>query len=988
MFNIPLQKHSIARRFILYIVLFSSVITIIITALQLYRDYNIDLNLIQTELKQVESVHLDSLTAALWASNTKLLQTNIEGVLQNRDIQYVEIRDTEKIWVKAGEIKGINNIQRSYTMNYLHRNKNINIGNLTVNVSLDGVYQRLYDTVWVILISNAVKTSLVALFIAFLFYRLIARHLTTISVFSEKHDPFLNNEPLLLDRNSKKHDEFDSVVKAINDMHLRLHDQLFEINQQKQYLSQTLNSIGDAVITTDKKGNVTRLNPVAEQLTGWTNEDVQGQSLKTIFPIVNTSTREAIINPVEKVLTTGETVYLSNHTTLIAKDGKEYQIADSAAAIRNGDEILGMVLVFNDVTEQYHMREALHESEQRLRQLAENLNQVFWLGSPDWNEIIYISPAYEKRWGFSAKYLYQDARAWLDAIHPDDLVQVLEDIPKDTKEIKGCIEFREYRIQKKDGEIIWISAKAYPVYDKDGKLIRIAGIAEDITRRKYDEQKLRLSNEKFSSIFHTSPAGITITYLNSGLLIEMNPAFEKIFGYSAEDITNKNIIELKLWGSTDLRDRVMSQLQKHKFIHEPKLEINNKEGSTLILNASFTLIQLNNKDVVMSSFVDITKQIQQEEQLRRSQKMDALGKLTGGIAHDYNNMLGVILGYSELLKDMLSEHPQLEGYVDEISHAGERGAKLTKKLLSFSKNKTSDTEKLDINKLLLGEQHMLEKTLTARIKLEFIFENNLWPVCLDESELEDAILNMCINAMHAIKNNGHLTIETSNIRLSSADGEELGLAAGDYARLRISDTGCGMDNETKEKIFDPFYSTKGDEGTGLGLSQVYGFVNRCHGSIKVDSKLEQGTQFTLYFPRYLGDDVHNEQDDVAHGASFKGKESILIVDDEPALLNLTREILRLQGYQVFCAAGAQQALEIMSTEHVDLLISDVIMPDMDGYALARVVKEKYPKIKIQLASGYSGKHHLEQTDNELSKKLLNKPFTTKMLLEKIQTLLQ
>jgi len=233
-------KSPIGRRLMIYIVLFSSLVTLIITAAQLYRDYNIDIKHIHSELEQIENVHLNSLTAAMWASNKKLLQTSIEGIIKIQDMQYVEIRDGKEIWARAGEVKGKNIIQRSYPLLYLHRNEDINIGTLTVNVSLDGVYQRLLDKVWVILISNGIKTTIVALFIYFLFYRMVTRHLSTISEFSQKNDSLTNNASLFLDRKNKRHDEFDVVVQSINDMHSRLRDQLQEINQQKQYLAQTI----------------------------------------------------------------------------------------------------------------------------------------------------------------------------------------------------------------------------------------------------------------------------------------------------------------------------------------------------------------------------------------------------------------------------------------------------------------------------------------------------------------------------------------------------------------------------------------------------------------------------------------------------------------------------------------------------------------------------------------------------------------------------
>ena len=982
------MKSYIARKLILYTVLFSSAITLIITTAQLFTEFQYDVKDINKRLEQIKTSYQESITQSVWVSDKEQLQTILDGITELPDIVYSQINTDDNENIISGVLPQGESIEFKIDLHYSYNGQDIHIGKFIVVASLDDVYHRLINRLWVILLSNALKTALVVLFIYFIFSRLVTRHLSKISQFSEHQNALSNNKKLTLDRNTKKHDELDTVVESINDMHQRLNEQVQEINKQKQYLSQTLNSIGDAVITTDDEGRVTSLNPVAEQLTGWSSDEAHKQPVKNIFPIIDASTREAIPNPVEKVLSSGETVHLSNHTTLIAKDGNEYQIADSAAPILNKDKILGMVLVFNDVSKQYQMREALYESEQRLRQLAENLNEVFWLGSPDWNEIFYISPAYERCWGYSAEELYKNPRLWLDAVHPDDKEQVIEDIPETTEGIKDHINFREFRLQKPDGKILWIKARAYPVYDDNGKVIRIAGVAEDITRRKHDEQKLQLSNEKFSTVFQSSPAGIFITDISTGLILDANKSIEKILGFTPEETIGNSTISLNIWKNIEDRNRVMSQLPAEKNIHEPKVEINHKSGKTIILSIDFALININNKDLVVSSFIDITQRIQQEEQLRRSQKMDALGKLTGGIAHDYNNMLGVVLGYSEILKDMLNEQPKLQAYVEKISHAGERGAKLTKKLLAFSKNKSSDVEKFNINTLLQEEQHMLEKTLTARIKLELKLEDKLWPVCLDESELEDAILNISINAMHAIENHGQLTIETSNKQINAVEAEGLGLQTGDYVRLSITDTGCGMDQATKEKIFDPFFTTKGELGTGLGLSQVYGFTSRCNGAIKVDSKPGHGSKFTLYLPRYLGEDSYKYQAKIKNSSGLKGKESILVVDDEPALLELTCEILRQREYQAFAANDGKTALHILESEHIDLLISDIIMPEMDGYALAAIVKEKYPDIKIQLASGFSDGLRQDQVDKELAQNVLQKPYDSQTLLKRIRELLQ
>jgi len=389
---------------------------------------------------------------------------------------------------------------------------------------------------------------------------------------------------------------------------------------------------------------------------------------------------------------------------------------------------------------------------------------------------------------------------------------------------------------------------------------------------------------------------------------------------------------------------------------------------------------------ICSISTDITEFKRQNDKLRRSQKMDALGKLTGGIAHDYNNMLGIMLGYNELLENELRGKPNLTKYTHEIQRAGERSSKLTHKLLAFSRKKSSDLESLNINKILREDQNMLEKTLTARITLAFDFADDLWNVYLDSNDLEDAIVNMSINAMHAIKDSGNLTFKTLNETLDKQDAKALGVSPGNYVKLSVIDTGCGIDPSIVDKIFDPFFTSKGEKGTGLGLSQVYGFVESSDGHITVQSEPDQGTCFSLYFPQYLD---KSEQAPVREGniEDISGNESILIVDDEISLLNLTSEIVSNQGYRVFRAHGARQALEILENESIDLLISDIIMPDVDGYQLAVMVKEKYPRVKIQLVSGYSDDRHLGMIDDNLHKNLIYKPFHSDVLLQRVRKLL-
>ena len=266
-----------------------------------------------------------------------------------------------------------------------------------------------------------------------------------------------------------------------------------------------------------------------------------------------------------------------------------------------------------------------------------------------------------------------------------------------------------------------------------------------------------------------------------------------------------------------------------------------------------THIELNRvrKDLLNQNDSLLIEQNKKDEQLRRSQKLEALGKLTGGIAHDFNNILGIVLGYSELLMSHLKDNDQLIQYAKHIFDAGERGQKITQKLLSFKHNKTAQAEVININDVLKNQQSVLQKLLTTRIKLLLQMDEQLWTTSLDKSDLEDALLNMCINAMHAMPDGGELVLKTQNIKLDTSGAGAFNVPAGQYAGISVKDNGAGMSQQTQKRIFDPFFTTKGEKGTGLGMSQVYSFIERSEGDISVNSVLGEGTEILLYFPRKI-----------------------------------------------------------------------------------------------------------------------------------------
>ncbi len=511
------------------------------------------------------------------------------------------------------------------------------------------------------------------------------------------------------------------------------------------------------------------------------------------------------------------------------------------------------------------------------------------------------------------------------------------------------------------------------------------------TEAELEKIKTNEAIQKLSLAVEQSPNAIIITD-NKGIIEYVNPSFTQTTGYSFEEVLNKNPSfiqsgEMPKEFYQDLWETIQAGKVWEGVFH-------NKRSNGDLFWDEAKISPITNVKGEITHYLgvqtDITDKKQIEQQLRRSQKMDSLGKLTGGIAHDYNNMLNVILGYTELLEMVLTEDSgdKVKEFIGEIKHAADRGASLTKKLLSFSRQESAKPEQVDINELLSESKNMLEKTLTARVNLTFDLVSSIWPVYLDKNDLEDAILNICINAMHAMPDGGDLTLSTFNGSLAEDEAKVLNLTPGDYVQLSISDTGCGISENMLNQIFDPFFTTKGDMGTGLGLTQVYGFVKRAKGILTIDSSVNVGTYLLLYFPRYFED---KHKGDITGGietvTDTKGHESILIVDDEVAICDLSNNILSTKGYKTYIAHSGKEALEVIRNNKIDLLLSDVIMPNMDGYKLAAIVREKYPDIKIQLVSGYDDDRKRTKEDEQLADKLLSKPYSAKELSSTIRHLL-
>ena len=531
--------------------------------------------------------------------------------------------------------------------------------------------------------------------------------------------------------------------------------------------------------------------------------------------------------------------------------------------------------------------------------------------------------------------------------------------------------------------------------------IYCAVIKENIQQpyRKLQESNLELNralsdlnNHKYVLDEH---AVVTMTD-HEGKIIYVNNKFIELSKYTEAELLGQNHRLLKSSANEEsLYKEIWNDISNSK-IWQGDICNKAKDGSYYWLNSTIApMIDKNNKIyqyVAISS--DITHTKQTEDALRRSQKMDAIGELTGGIAHDFNNLLGIIMGNIELAKMEQGGSKVLQQRLNNILDTAKRGSTLTRKLLSFAKQTPETHKPVNINKTILNLKELMMSSLTNNIDIELDLTDDIWLTDIDDNDFQDSIINLALNAKDAMSASGHgrLIIETSNLTINNgmANYSLRDMPIGDYIEIDISDNGCGMDKDTTDRIYEPFFSMKDyDRGTGLGLAMVYGFVKRSKGKILVYSEVGVGTTFRLFFPRSHHDEI--EEVTPVHTSTFNsiiGTETILIVEDEHHLVDVAEEVLNKIGYKTITANTGHEAIQKLENHKIDLVVTDVIMPgQMTGFQLADFIEEKYPTIKILLTSGFTGKMVNPINAKKWHSSLLLKPYQISELTHSVQTLL-
>lgn len=752
-----------------------------------------------------------------------------------------------------------------------------------------------------------------------------------------------------------------------------------EASELSRRLAETLENISDAFFTLDRDTRYTYANPKAEELMRHKRDALIGSRVVDVFPELAGSVVETNFT---HACDTGETVRF------------EYFHArfDSTFRISAHPTPEGLAVYFSNITEELRQTEQLRLLEAATAKINDMIviTDVAKRDAAGNATIAYVNSAFERITGFSRQEVIGRTPRILQG--PKTQRSELDRIRRAVKTHSPVrAELINYT---KSGQEYWLELDIVPLLNDAGVVTHYVAVQRDITDRRRAEEALRTSETRFRMIAEAAGNAAFDWNITEGRMW-WSDGMERQFGHPPDpegkvpSVWSSNVHpddEIRVFETVDqlLSGEIDTIHNHYRFrradgswarVEDHGFAIRNEEGRTTR---------------ILGSLSDVSNKLEMEDRLRQSQKLEAVGQLTGGVAHDFNNLLTIIVGNIEMLQDSLAEDNPLRRFADMGARAADRASELTNRLLVFSRKQALQPQVIDVNAVIGGIKDMLRRTLSADIDIEIALTDGIWPTEIDRAQVEAALLNLAINSRDAMPDGGSLTIETANVELDEDDiTAEPNLTVGKYVRITVSDTGHGIPEDQIDHVFEPFFTTKtAGQGTGLGLSMVYGFAKQSGGHILIFSELNKGTKVRLYFPMYDGDRQTNAVE-TQDKPLQRGHETILVVEDDALILQQLTVQLTGLGYQVLTASAGAATLDILrKRSDVDLLLTDVVLPGgMNGRQIADAAQALCPDVKVLFTSGYSENVIVHHGRLDRDANFLGKPYRRSTLAAKVREVL-
>ncbi|MBN1950569.1 MAG: PAS domain S-box protein [Bacteroidales bacterium] len=732
------------------------------------------------------------------------------------------------------------------------------------------------------------------------------------------------------------------------------------------------------VFITNRKGEYLEVNPAASEITGYSREELLNMSIPDLLPRDNL---ESGVSHFQQLLEKGSSV---GEMSFIKKNGDTRNWIVSAVRLSD-DRFLGYV---EDITERKLAEEKFQHSYDLMHYIIEHANSA--IAVHDRNlKYLFVSQRYLDEYGVKEKDIIGKHHY---EVFPD-LPQKWRDVHQ--KALAGEVSRADCDpYYRDDGSVEWTAWECRPWHDNDGSIGGLIVFTRVITEQVLAANALRESLEANRAIIEASPLAI-YSLTPEGHVKTWNLAAERIFGWKEDEVLDR-ILPIVQEDQKDHFHSLCKSVINGETFSQLEITRQRKDGSQIEISLSESPIFNSNKQPVgiIAIAEDITERKKAErekerlnEDLIQSQKLESVGRLAGGVAHDFNNMLSVILGYAELAEQNLESEENVRLSLKEIRNAAKKSADITRQLLGFSRKQTISPEVLDLNRMVESVLKMLRRLLGEDIDLAWFPGASIWPIKMDPSQIDQILVNLCVNARDAIDDVGKITIETGVRSFDEAYcNDHADFVPGEFVMLSVSDDGCGMSKEVMQHLFEPFFTTKEmGKGSGLGLATVYGIVKQNNGFINIYSEPGQGTAVRIYFRR-TDAPIESIQEDSETNVDSGGTETVLLVEDEEKILRLTKTMLERYGYAVVAFTDAEEAVRF-AREHpgtIQILITDVVMPKMNGRQLAREIQNVYPSIKVLYVSGYTANviAHRGVLDKDVH--FLQKPFSQGKLAAKVR----